>query len=182
MLTYLVDIRRDPDALYVAELRVQCVLAQQAYEHLVEYSVAVDKNNNARERDGNSPSVVIAHCVGFLSAVAVISKILFPVKRNSVNRGQRLRTRLDLANLPGIEARSVRNSYEHIDEKVDELRISGTAAQVCLMDISVEAPDPPVVLKRFDPVSRKIEFLGDKLDLETCYAEVVRVERALNSV
>jgi hypothetical protein len=111
--------------------------------------------------------------------VAVVSKILFPADKNAACRGERLRKRLALGDIPEIASRSVRNAYEHIDEKIDALRVPDADSQIWLMDTNEEACGDPIVLKRFDPVSRTIQFLGNRLDLEACKEEIVLVERSL---
>lgn len=179
MLTYSVKHGGDKDRLHIAELRVQCTLAKHAYEELVQYSLSVDKNTRSRLTYGNAPVALIGHCVGFLSAVAVISKVLFPAERHARNRGERLRARLSITDLPEVRSRSVRNAFEHVDEKIDRLSVPESDDRIFLMDTNEGGSDGPIVLKRFDPASRTIQFLGETIDVEACYAEVLTVKNAL---
>src|SRR5262245_3417161 len=116
MFRYVVGPAGGPDELYVNELRIQCMLARHSYRELDEYARVVSAKTGTY---GHSVLFVIAHCVGFLSAAANISKILFASR--SANQGARARSarllaRLNLSSLPTIEARGVRNSFEHIDD------------------------------------------------------------------
>lgn len=179
MYRHIVNSAGDPDLLYVSELQIQCALAKQAYEHLIEYSRLVGGSNSRQEPCPYSPLDVISHCVGFLSAVAGISKILFPTNPKALSRGERLRNRLNLSSLPNTESRTVRNSFEHVDERIDSLAERHQNGDICLVDIDDDPPKETIVLKRLDPKSKTIEFLGQRIDIEACYREIQIVAQAL---
>jgi hypothetical protein len=65
---------------------------------------------------------VVADCTVFLSAVAMIANLLFvPAARDpdSKVRAAKLRQKLDEPSLPIIGSKSVRNDFEHVDERLD---------------------------------------------------------------
>jgi hypothetical protein len=171
---------RDPDRLHLAELSTQCALAKQAYEHLSIYFRVVGRRESPHEPLGYSPLQILSHGVGFLAAAATISKILFP-SSGSAARGERLRNRLKIDDLPNIRSRAVRNSYEHIDERVDELSPQHLEDDICLIDITSNRTGTATVMKRVDPVRATIEFLDEATDVEGCFAEVQAVDNAVKA-
>lgn len=180
VFTYIVKGGSDRDQLYISELRMQCVLAKNAYDHLRRYCEVVGSEKASPEPLGYSPIDIVAHCVVFLSAVAAISKVLYPAQSGDIARGERLRNRLNIGGaLLGLHSRLVRNSFEHIDERIDELLPKHHNDDVCFYSIDDDAPEQSIVLKRLDPRSRTIEFLRQRIDIEACYREVQVVERAL---
>src|SRR5262245_26969124 len=122
MYTHVVKGGSDPDLLYISELRMQCILVKSAYKHLAKYCEVVGDDIGSAETLPYSPLDIVAQCTLFLSAVATISKILFPVNSKAEKRGERLRKRLQIQGaFLGPQSRSVRNSFEHIDERIDAL-------------------------------------------------------------
>lgn len=159
---------------------MQCTLAKSAYKHLAKYCEVVGDNMGSAEPLPYSPLDIVAQCTLFLSAVATISKILFPAVPKAAERGQRLRRRLQIQDeFLGPQSRSVRNSFEHIDQRIDALLPQHQNDDVCFYCIDDQPPKQAVVLKRFDPRARKIEFLQKGIDIESCYSEVLALERAL---
>lgn len=180
MYTHIVKGGGDPDQLYISELRMQCILAKSAYKHLAKYCEVVGDNKASVEPLPYSPLDIVAQCTLFLSAVATISKILFPADTKVTERGERLRKRLKVqGEFLGPQSRAVRNSFEHIDERIDALLPQHENDDVCFYDIDDQAPKQSLVLKRLDPRSRKIEFLQKGIDIEACHNEVLALERAL---
>ena len=179
MFRHIVDSTGDPDLLYIAEISVQCALATRAYKDIAAYCLLITENTVGCKPFPYSPLDIISHCVGFLSAVAGISKILFPSNPRLVSRGVRVRKQLNLPALPNIESRAVRNCFEHIDERIDDLVEQHSQFELCFMDIDDALPEQILVLKRLNPNTKTIEFLGKKVDVETCYQEIQITERAL---
>jgi len=169
----------DPDRLHLAELQVQCALAKESYVHLSEYIDVVGRNNARGKPLPYSPLQIVAHCVVFLAAAAAISKILFPSKKGAESRGERLRSRLEVSDLPALRSRAVRNAYEHIDERIDALSSKQLQTNVSLIDMTTDRAGEPVVLKRLDPKRGTMEFLDQVLSIEDCYAEIKQVQAAL---
>ena len=172
----------DPDHLHVAELFIQCGLAREANRHLAGYMQRqVDRQLNNVEPHDYSAIQVMAYCTCFLSAVATISKILYPSDAGiaAQSRGARLRARLGIIALPHIESRGVRNSYEHVDERLDRLSKQSALDLVCLVDISRERNKDTLVLKKLDPVAGTIEFLEDVISIAGCMEEIEGLDRTV---
>jgi hypothetical protein len=90
-----------------------------------------------------------------------------------------LRTKLGVAELPHLLTRGVRNSYEHVDERLDDLSKATAYETICLVDITSDRTGNTLVLKKLDPEQGTIEFLGDSISIEGCFAEIKKIEEAL---
>lgn len=164
------------------ELQIQCGLLKQAFKRLSAYAkFQTDISVSSNEPRPQTPLEVVGDCTIFLSAAGVISKLLFPrgTKTATQNRGRRLRELLEIADLPNLASSTVRNSFEHIDERLDRLLSSFKGGSICPISVARERPEQSIVLKRFDPNSLSILFLDDAVSLESCYAETLKLEATL---
>lgn len=170
----------DSDRLHLAELSTQCALAKHAYKHLAVYFSVVGRREGPEGPLGYSALDILSYGVGFLAAAATVSRILFPPISNA-SRGERLRSRLGIDDLPVIRSRAVRNSFEHIDERIDKLAPHHLGDRICLVDITSDRTADALVMKRVDPLRGTIEFLGDSTDVERCFDEIRTVESAVRA-
>lgn len=91
-----------------------------------------------------------SRCTVYLSAIGCISRILFPSQKKPVARGNRLRERLRLTDLPNLSSRKVRNSFEHTNEKIDSLAAKTELETVVAVDIGQDQSElGEIVLKSF---------------------------------
>ena len=169
-----------PDRIYFVELMTQCALAKHAYSRLAEYTrVQLDRDYDVKKARPLTPIEVIADCTVFLSAAAVIAKLLFPRESSAGARALDLRTKLGVNSLPHLNSTAVRNSFEHIDERLDRIVRDHKGQEVCQIHVARQQPQQSVVLKRFDPNCLSLSFLGDTLDLRACHSELLELERLL---
>ena len=104
-------------ALYLAELTRQVTYALAA----IDQALKVGKDPNGSEV---WPSVQT-----FLTAAANVSKLLWPATRGKNDdkigwrkfRSERLRSELDIADSSALRSRTVRDSADHFDERLDDL-------------------------------------------------------------
>jgi hypothetical protein len=173
-----------PEWFFLLELRTQCGLAKYAYSRLVEYSrTEIAKPQKDIYFQPEQAAQVVADCTVFLSAVAMIANLLFaPAARDpdSKVRAAKLRQKLGEPSLPIIGSKSVRNDFEHVDERLDGVIRSHPDQYICQLHISRDAPSFPVVLRRFDPLTLSICFFERALDIKACIEEIEQLDRLLD--
>jgi hypothetical protein len=172
-----------PSLFFFMELIIQCKLARRAYSSLSAYARAeVDEDCDFKLSRTMGAIEVISECIVFLSAAKVIAKILFPGTSSpskSKLRAAELRTKLCISELPNLSSLSVRNSFEHIDERLDGILRDYREHSICQVHVSLEEPASSLVLRRFDPRALTISFLGETLNLKPCNQEILELEQLI---
>jgi hypothetical protein len=157
---------------YVAELERQIEYVKLSAKALDE----TIRSNNVQETFRNLHS--------FLTHAACISKLFWPPEQKSKARGVFLRELLSVKEetSPGLSNRSLRNSLDHFDERLDEAFSKGHGKLFVDSNIgSVGAIDlgPELVFRNYDPTSRIYTFREQDFDLGQICKEVGDIERAL---
>lgn len=104
--------------LYVAEIVRQASYALAAMEQALHLS-----------RDPQRHSEAWPAVQSFLTAIAIISKLLWPIRAKGTDirsrwrrfRADRLRTELTVSDTSALRDRKVRDSADHFDERIDDL-------------------------------------------------------------
>jgi len=110
--------------MFVLELSTQCQFAKECYRRLCNAAPACCRHATHKQLATRvAPRDIMIDCSAFLAAAAVISKLLFSGRRTNkkvVRRCERLRALLNLSDhdLPILRNLSVRNSFEHVDERL----------------------------------------------------------------
>lgn len=180
--------------MFLLEVDTHCNLALAAIKRLTE--AAEERRSDAPLEvvaHRASPMEILSHCSVFLSAASALAKILVYSSRAKTKKATKmaesrrvvLRQLLDLevdqlANLKNLD---VRNSFEHIDERLDE-HLADPAIRECSWDpfhVQESEPEPGTfVLKRFDPRNLTISFAKDVIELQPCVEEVKLIESRIN--
>lgn len=169
---------------------MQCQMAGHAYERLSEQArCEIQRDFSSRKPRPLNTVELLADCTVFLSAAAVIAKILFSGAdpkngkaltskslKTSAIRCERLRGLLGFQNLPTLRSLGVRNAFEHIDERLDRLLTQNTPVKLVQYHLTRHPPPDGLVLKRFDPQNISISYLDERLDLQACFSEIKLVE------
>src|SRR4051794_1539773 len=77
------------------------------------------------------------HVHGMLTAAAMVSKTLWPIRRVNQARGELLRSVFKVPADSPFQSRRVRDGFEHFDERIDRFAGSGQA----VLDRIVGTPD-----------------------------------------
>jgi len=166
-------------AMFLLELNTQCSLAEHAFNRLKVTATGWLGNATPEEfTNANSPLEIVSWSTSFLSAVAVIGKILFPGKRKNPipERCQCLRQLLEIDQLPALSNFAVRNSFEHVDERLDLHLRDFTQGSFNPISVTEKLPSDALVLKRFDPRRLAISFVNDEIELELCMTEINEIK------
>ncbi len=179
--------------IYLNELSYQIEVIRLADNS---YNLALDS------QDVSGISTAFAATQSFLSAVAMISKILWPspqpkthvdgtplsndekreAKLRAELRGEVLRRELgeiEIEKLNSLKGREVRNGLEHFDERLDQyLHEAGPGANI--IDRNIMPPgsiifngnQEPLILRNIDPNGGVIFVLGDKANMQDLMVSV----------
>jgi hypothetical protein len=139
-----------------------------------------------------------------LSCGAAVSRMLWPAgqsvsDRGSDNparrvqfrkeRGEWLRKELAVSDtdLPTIRSRAVRNAFEHADERMDDIALSGFVGNVVDHsvyspdDFLVQSPSPIQIVRLIDPEKHILYFGDDSIDLFELRTELQSVHETVRS-
>ncbi|MEJ1371518.1 MAG: hypothetical protein RPU34_12575 [Candidatus Sedimenticola sp. (ex Thyasira tokunagai)] len=162
---------------------IQSGIAKHSFQRLKEYArVQIDRDYNAKIDRPKTSIEVVCDCNLFLSSAAAISKLLFPSDRaaqTAKNRAMELRENIGVNDLTVLRSRNVRNSFEHTDERIDELLKTMGNADLCQIHIANKPPVSEFVLKRFNPATMEISFLNRQVDTQACIEEINELDQGI---
>ena len=170
------------EVVFLYELDINCSLFNRAFASLqVAATHRINLANSIDDGQPGSPILIVEQCTVCLSALAAIRRILAPAstKPRIQERASRMRSLLDEPPLTHVTTVAVRNSWEHIDERLDAVlseraKHKGPVEQI---SVSPSAPDPDTfVLRRFDPVTFTIQFAGEATPLLACVEEITELK------
>lgn len=167
--------------ILLEELELQCRLAESSIARLRSAADAWKSNTPGVGR----PVDIVADCIVCLSAAASIYRLLQPGKRTgqrlaiTEKRCKALRRALQYPPINEIEKQGTRNSWEHMDERIDAMFIAGQCRSFCAVHVSPRPPsDDTFVHHHFDPVTMEIRHGADSINLDRLAAECANLLEA----
>jgi len=107
-----------------------------------------------------------------LVAAGNVSKLLWPSRKRSQDRGRTLRESLQVPDDSFLQPRNFRNHFEHFDERIEEWAEAaphGAFVDSCISNRPlasvVSAGSPTLWLRNLDTSSWTVTFRGDSCDL-----------------
>jgi hypothetical protein len=165
-----------PTRVFLWEVTIQCQIALHAHRRLAEYAkVQIERTFESTAPRPTTPIELLADCSAFLSASAVVSRCLFAKGGFAGRRSAKLRKLLSIESLPHLNSLAVRNSFEHIDERIDKLIQYPPSEAVVQLHLALREPEHHLVLKRFNPKTITLHYLDEKLDINCCAEELNQV-------
>jgi hypothetical protein len=165
--------------LLLDELHTQCMLFEYNVVRLEDAADHWIKLMRGEDWDRKVPPIdILAWATVCLSAMAAIRRLILDgqAKKPKVAQRRRERVRALLGDpaLIHIGSPVVRNAWEHMDERIDELMPQLQAGDaVSHLAVSPSAPAPRTkTLKRFDPNTLTLHFLDQTIPLRDARAEV----------
>lgn len=176
------------DVVFLSEISTNCRIIQHTAERLETsakhwitlVSESIDDGTSA------APIDIVVDCIACLSSAALVSKMLFAGKRKSVvSRCSHLMNLLGSPQLPNIQQLLVRNSWEHLDERLDVIT-ANKLNSYAEIHVSPKQPKPnTVVARHFDPNTLEIKFSQDVFSIRPIATEAAllinRVKTAIRS-
>lgn len=172
-------------ALLLLELHTQCMLISRSFEYLCEAAIHWKNISNGID-DGRiyPPIEIVARCTVYLSGMTAIRNLLFENKRKKpiiINRCSALKGLLGHPNLPILSSTLVRNSWEHLDERLDNILPTNRGHPIEPIRIAPGKPDPnDLSIKRFDPNDISIWFLNQRISLPDCQLEIELISKRID--
>jgi len=156
------------EGIYIRELLVQCQYAVDAVKRMNEILTA-----------RGSPSEFFREAGDFLQHSSAVSRLLWPPggtsrtkKKRAKKRGAHLRQTLKVEDGHVLRTRTLRDHFEHIDERLDEW--AETSPNKNIVDnmigpraaIGGDAIKDQDIFRLFDPASKLIVFRGERFDVQ----------------
>lgn len=149
----------------ISEIALQAKLAQMAGANLSSASSSVEH---------------WAAIQSILSASANISKILWPVSKKRKARGMHIRELLSIDKNHFLADRSIRNSFEHYDERIEDWFEENDKATYC--DLALEAQVPGLLMspkfshRSYDQYTHELKFRDQKINLRELLSELAKLK------
>jgi len=173
--------------LFLSELGLQINLFERSLQQL-ECAAKhwVDMNNGIDDGKKFPPLEIVAHCSVCLSALAGVRRVLYPSAMASAavkRRSAALLAVLEHPPLAAVTGVDVRNSWEHLDERLDAYLVSHPSGTRSVSEVHVSASTPStgtVALRRFDPLDLAIHYADQRIALRPCADEMADLSSRIN--
>lgn len=146
------------------EVHIDCVVFEANFEHLrlaAERWIALSHGHDPGDEDGAAPVDIVGYCTTCLSCLAALRRLLVSGLGNSVGdrRRRALTALIGNPSVPIVASATIRNSWEHLDERLDGLLPALGAGSIAPIHVSVEPPEvSTIALRRFDPIRMEIAY------------------------
>ena len=148
----------------IGEIVTQSKFAEKAADQLA-------KSSDSVEVWGSIQSILVA--------AANVSKILWPARKQYMARGKQLRELLGIDDNNLLSDRTLRNHFEHYDERIEDWFDSNNSAVYMDSRIDPFEPTPlrlPQLFQRsYDPISRTLSFRDESIDLAAVLASLSEI-------
>lgn len=160
--------------IFLLELDTQCTLAERVFRRLQKAAKAWNLHAEFEGETG-APIEILHLAHSFLTYSGVIVKIIFERSRKEKKLSDRcsdLQDLLEIKTSPHLEKLDVRNSLEHIDERLDEYIPKPPYKFESYAVGGVERREGKTVIRRFDPDKLEFWFLDKYVQLEPLFDEI----------
>jgi hypothetical protein len=145
------------ELVFVGEIVNQAKFAERAAERLKATADDID------------PVEVWGAIQSILIAAGNVSKILWPPRKTSAERGEMLRELLDVDDRNPLSDRHFRNHFEHYDERIEDwFAESGSAVCIDSRIDPFDSPwgrNPANFHRGYNPLTKTLTFRGESTDL-----------------
>jgi hypothetical protein len=147
----------------------------RASEQLFETGLSRDARAQARGAVALTGARIWFSLNAILTATANVSKLLWPVGHRKTasdfpDRGEKLRASLGVTDDSPLQHRTVRNHFEHIDERYEEWWLKSERHNIAIRNIgplgrTVTGLEEAETFEHFDPSAGLVTFQGDVFEL-----------------
>ena len=166
------------------ELHIQCRLVQRASVQLEDGADHWVKLAHGQDFDRKFPPLdILAWCTVCLAGMAAIRRLLVDGEPKPLAKRRRsaLQRLLDNPPLPNLASVTVRNSWEHLDDRLDTIIPKMTSGSISHLHVAAAAPGAETTaLRRFDPLTLTIYFADQAIALRPAIAEVGALQDCLD--
>ena len=142
------------ELVFISEIVMQSKIAERAAERLVTCEDYVEKWSAIQS---------------ILVAAANVSRIFWPQRKTSAERGKILQTLLNVDDSNLLADRKLRNHFEHYDERIEKWFEENCSA--VYMDLRIDpfksiwGPNPANFHRGYNPMTQTLTFRGESVDL-----------------
>jgi len=173
--------------LFLSELGLQLNLFRRSVSRL-ERAAEHWKNIENGIDDGQvaPPIDIVADCTVCLASLAAVRRVLRPspiAPTTARDRATAIDGLLGQPPLLNVTSVNVRNSWEHLDERLDDWLDNRTPGFGSVTELLVSCTPPSsttTVLRRFDPVQFAIHFGGSGVSLKDCVMEMDDLQKRID--
>jgi len=155
-------------SIFVTEVRNQCRFALQAENQL---HSALSSNNTVE---------TFAAIQALLTAVANVSKLLWPTRSRLADRGNTLRNLLAVSDESPVKSKDFRNHFEHFDDRLEDWALESKRRNIADMNVGsmdkIKGIDSSDFLRNFDSNRFILTFRGQTYDIGKVCSEVRKIE------
>ena len=163
-MTYNKKLNPLAEMALIGEIVSQSKIAEKAADQL-------NKSSDTVEVWGSIQSILVA--------AANVSKILWPARKQYMARGKQLRELLGVDDDNMLSDRTLRNHFEHYDERIDDWFDSNNSAVYMDSRIDPFEPTPlstPQLFHRsYNPTNRTLSFRNESIDLAAVLAALAEI-------
>lgn len=180
-------------SLYQRQVESQCEYAVTAFKELEESLAAFraprlpDEGPGVSLREVEVKQAIWRSINSILNAAANLSKLLWPVANRKhaadfPDRGELLRASLSIDENSPLKHRTVRNHFEHVDERLESWWLASGGFPSGGRRIAMKSIGGPIapleaqeIFEQFDPTSLVVAFQGDKFELQPIATETSKL-------
>jgi len=152
------------EMVLISEIVTQSKIAEMA-------AVQLNKSSDSIEVWGSIQSILVAS--------ANVSKILWPARKRYMARGKQLRKLLGVEDNNLLSNRTLRNHFEHYDERIENWFESKNSA--VYMDSRIDPFEPTPFSpqqyfhRSYNPASRTLSFRNESIELTAVLAALTEI-------
>lgn len=159
------------------------IYLDQAQKECEACLVAVQAFNSAPEKENEDPFV---YAMTFIHRAASVSRIFWPpggfnkqLKKRSQQRGHYLRGALEIGENHPIQSRTLRDHFEHFDERLDDWA-EKSKNRVIIGALygdrsTIEGVEDDDIILHYDPATKIFAFRGEKFDMQNLVDGIVDI-------
>lgn len=148
----------------LSEIVMQSKIAERAFERL----------NNASDH-----LEFWSQIQSILISASNVSKILWPVRKNHKSRGEHLRKLLGVANDHLISDRTIRNHFEHYDERIQEWFENTNSSVYRDLELNPFEPNswsfPQSSNRKYNEVRKTLTFRNESINLSEVVTALLEI-------
>ena len=165
--------------LYKREVNRQCTFALIAVSNMDDSLKILNEQKNMNNF-GNIMDFIWYSIHSFLISTGNLSKLFWPPKNDYKWRGQKLRAIFSVEDTSPLNSRTLRNHFEHFDERLDTWVSSRenifADSNIGQIENMIGNLKPEDYLRHYDPTTKTVYFKGDKFSILPIIKEIIKLQ------
>ena len=174
--------------LYKREVNLQCTFALIAVSN-IDNSLKILNEQKNMNNFGNIMDFIWYSIHSFLISTGNLSKLFWPSNNAGEfgkQRGKKLREIFSLEDNSPLNSRTLRNHFEHFDERLDNLVASRenifADSNIGQIENMIGNLKPEDYLRHYDPTTKTVYFKGDKFSILPIIKEIIKLQNISKSL